>query len=237
MKSNSSLACSLALAAACALGCKSTQVASAPESNLPPLPRPTAVYVVDFELGAESIQHEDGLLSGRASPVGRVGQRLSGSTSDPAARARQLVALMSTSLVKELSKSGFNAVRLPPGLHVPTEGWLLRGIFTEVQEGNRLRRAMIGFGEGQTDIQVVANVQDLSQGPPKPLYEIATDTTSGNKPGAAPTLVLGPYGAAASFVMAGKDLDKNVKHTAASIAERMAKRIQQGAHPDTNASK
>jgi len=133
---------------------------------------------------------------------------------------------MSTSLVKDLSKAGFNAVRLPVDARMPTEGWLLRGVFTGVQEGNRLRRAMIGFGEGQTDIQVVANIQDLSKGPPKPLYEIATDAASGDKPGAAPTLVLGPYGAAVRFVMAGKDLDKNVKQTAAQIAERMASRVQ-----------
>ena len=56
---------------------------------------------------------------------------------------------------------------------------------------------------------------------------VATDATSGNKPGAAPTLVLGPYGAAARFVMAGQDLDKNVKQTAAEIARQMTKHIQQ----------
>jgi hypothetical protein len=136
------------------------------------------------------------------------------------------VDLMSNSLIKDLTKEGFNAIRLRSGVPYPAQGWLLRGIFTEVQEGNRLRRAMIGLGEGQTDIQVVANVQDLSLGAPKPLYEIATDAASGDKPGAAPTLVLGPYGAAARFVMAGKDLDKNVKQTAAQIALRMAKRVQ-----------
>ena len=109
---------------------------------------------------------------------------------------------------------------------VPAAGWLVRGVFTEVQEGNRLRRAMIGFGQGQTDIQVVTTVDDLSLGPPKPLYEIATDATSGDKPGAAPTLAFSPYGAAARFVMSGKDLEKNVKQTAAQIADRMAKHIQ-----------
>jgi hypothetical protein len=85
---------------------------------------------------------------------------------------------------------------------------------------------MIGFGEGQTDIQVIVNVQDLSKGTPKPLYEIATEAGSGNKPGAAPTLAFGSYGAAARFVMAKGDLDKNVKHTAAKIAEEMAARVQ-----------
>ncbi len=216
----------LTLAVICGLGCKSAEVTSQRDLAPPAKVKPAIVYVSDFELGAQTIKHEDGVLSGRAGPVGRIGGRLTGSSDNPAARARQLVDLMANSLLKELTKSGFQAVRLPPGTPIPGEGWLLRGVFTEVQEGNRLRRAMIGFGQGQTDLQVIANVCDLSQGPPKPLYEIATDAASGNKPGAAPTLVLGPYGAAARFVMSGKDLDKNVKQTAAQIAARMASRVQ-----------
>jgi hypothetical protein len=195
-------------------------------NNQPPLAKPTMVYVADFELWAQNIKSEESILSSRPGPVGRVGQRLSGTSSDPAARARQIVDLMANSLVKELSKAGFNAMRLPPGAAYAAQGWLLRGVFTEVDEGNRLRRAMIGFGEGQTEIQVVANVQDLSKGTPPPFYQVATDASSGSTPGAAPTLVLSPYGAAARFVMAKKDLDKNVKQTAAQIAARMAKRVE-----------
>ncbi len=216
----------LALAAICLLGCKTAKVTAERELAPPASSKPTAVYVADFELWAENVHHEGGILSGRIGPVGRVGERLYGGSGDPAVRARQLVELMANSLVKEITKAGFNAVRLPPGAPSPAEGWLLRGIFTGVQEGNRLRRAMIGFGQGQTDIQVIANVQDLSQGPAKPLYEIATDASSGDKPGAAPTLVLGPYGAAARFVLAGQDLEKNIRQTAAEIAARMAKRVQ-----------
>jgi hypothetical protein len=227
MKATASLGCLIAVAAVCGFGCKTAKVTSEQELAPPVSAKPTVVYVADFELWAQNIQHQEGILSGRIGPVGRVGDRLYGNSSDPAARARQLVDLMANSLVKDLTKAGFNAVRLPPGAPFPTEGWLLRGVFTEVQEGNRLRRAMIGFGQGQTDIQVVANVQDLSHGPPKPLYEVATDATSADTPGAAPTLVLGPYGAAARFVVAGRDLDTNVKQTAAQIAERMAKRVQQ----------
>ncbi len=88
---------------------------------------------------------------------------------------------------------------------------------------------MIGFGQGQTDVQVITAVDDLAKGQPKPLYEFATDASSGGAPGAAPTIVLGPYGAAARFVMAGQDLEKNVKQTAKEIAERLAARLQPGA--------
>ncbi len=214
------------LAITCGLGCKSAQVVSEHDYGQPALTKPSIVYVADFELWAQNIKQEQTLLSGLPGAAGRVGGRLSGSSSDPQVRARELVNLMAESLVKELTKAGFSARRLQPGAPFASEGWLLRGIFTAVDEGNRIRRAMIGFGEGQTDIQVIANVQDLSKGAPKPLYEIATDAASGDTPGAAPTLVLGPYGAAARFVMAGKDLNKNVKQTAAQIATRMAQRIQ-----------
>ena len=145
---------------------------------------------------------------------------------DPAARARGLVDLMANSLVKELSKSGLNASRVPERVPLATQGWLVRGVFTEVQEGNRLRRAMIGFGQGQTDVQVIATIHDLSLGKPKPLYEVATDASSGSKPGAAPTLIFSPYGAAARFVMAGKDLDRGAKQTAALIAEQVLLHIR-----------
>lgn len=216
----------LALASLVGPGCQTANVTAEVDHAPPSMAKPAAVYVTDFELGVQTIKHEEGPLGERPGPAGRVGARLSGASADPAARAQALVDLMANSLVKELAKAGFAARRLPPGAQVPAQGWLLRGLFTEVQEGNRLRRAMIGMGQGQTDIQVVATLDDLAQGTPKPLYEIATDANSGSAPGGAPTLVLGPYGAAARFVMAGHDLEKNVKQTAAQIATRIAQRVQ-----------
>ena len=197
-----------------------------PTSLSPRVARPSAIYVADFDLGLEAIKPTDSNLANRRGPVGRVGSRLSGTKGDPESRARELVDLMSKSLVKELTKAGFTANRLAPGTPLPTNGWLVRGVFTEVGEGNRLKRSMIGMGQGQTDVQVIANVHNLSDGPPQPMYELAADANSGSKVGAAPTLVLGPYGAAARFVMAGKDLDKNVKQTAKAMATRLAERVQ-----------
>ena len=217
-----------AVLAGCLLaGCNTAKVTSQRDLSPAPADKPAVIYVTDFELGAQNVQHEDGVLSGRPGPVGRVGNRLSRAPSDPAARARQLVNLMANSLVKDLSAAGFNARRLPPAAPFPVEGWLLQGAFTEVQEGNRLRRAMIGLGEGQTDLQVVVSMENLSKGPPKPLYEISTDATSGNKPGAAPLVAVNPYAAAARFVMSGQDLNKNVRHTASQIAAEISRRAEQ----------
>ena len=225
MKTLLSLAPALALAAICGPGCKSGQLAAQPDYGPATSGKPVVVYVTDFELGAQTIKPEEGLLaeSGR---LHNLTGGLIGKSADPAVRAQDIVNLMSDTLVKHLTHAGFAASRVPAGMPLPAQGWLVRGLFTEVAEGNRLRRAVIGFGQGQTDIQVVTRIDDLSQGVPKPLYEIAAGAASGSKPGAAPTLVLGPYGAAARYVMAGQDLEKNVKQTAAKIAEQMASHIR-----------
>jgi Domain of unknown function (DUF4410) len=218
----------IAVLAVCLLaGCNTAKVTSERDLSPAPAAKPEIIYVADFALGARNIQHEEGVLSGRPGPLGRASNRLYGTSADPEARARQMVDLMANSLVKDLSGAGFNARRLPPGAPMPAEGWLLQGVFTEVQEGNRLRRAMIGLGEGQTDVQVVVSMENLSKGPPKPLYEISTDANSSNKPGTAPVIALNPYAAAARFVMSGQDLNKNVRHTASQITAEIARRAQE----------
>jgi hypothetical protein len=217
----------LALAGFLLSGCNTAKVTSERDLSPAPTAKPELIYVADFELGAQNIQHQEGVLSGRPGPLGRAGNRLYGTESDPAARARQLVDLMANSLTKDLSSAGFNARRLAPGAALPVEGWLLQGVFTEVQEGNRLQRAMIGLGQGQTDLQVVVSMENLSKGTPKPLYEISTDASSGNKPGAAPVVAVNPYAAAARFVMSGQDLNKNVRNSASQIAAEISRRAQE----------
>ncbi len=225
----SHLAASALIFAACLLtGCESATATGVLKSAPADAANPVIICVADFELDVQNIQHEDGILFIRPGPIGRVSRRVSGESQDPEARARKLVELMAQSLVKELKQAGFAATRLSPHARLPASGWLVRGVFTEVQEGNRVRRAMIGFGAGQTDVQVVVGIDNLSQGAPQPLYELETEARSGKAPGAAPTLVLSPYGAAARFVMAGKDLEKNVKQTATQIAAQVKTRVGEG---------
>jgi hypothetical protein len=220
------VAVALNLLTGCQLNKKAT-VTGQHDYAAPATNRPTVIYVADYELPAWVIAHQEGLLSNRPGRVGQVANRLYGTSSDPETRARQLVALMSKSLLSDLSKAGFNAVRLPPDAPLPAQGWLLRGSFSLVQEGNRLQRSMVGMGQGQTDIQVLSCVNDLSQGQPRPLYDVATDANSGNKVGAAPTMAFGPYGAAVAFVRAGQDVEKNIKQTSSQIASQVKEHVQQ----------
>jgi hypothetical protein len=220
---------SASLALILLIGCQSQKAAVNGESEFGSAAAnpPAVVYVADFTLPPDIIKSDPGMLSGRSGPASRVGSRLSGSSDDRASRARQLVDLMAKSLVNDLAKAKIRAARLMPDSPVPTQGWLVRGEFSVVDEGNRLRRSVVGMGQGETDIQVRSCIDDLSQGPPGPMYQVTTDANSGKAVGGGATLAFGPYGAAVHFVKAGKDVEKNVKETASQIADLIVRRVAQ----------
>ncbi len=204
--------------------CNSAKVTR--QSDLGPMPasRPVVVYVSDFDLDVGEIQSQGlgsaiatgPLLGGLPRPLGLLPK-------DKESTAHDLVEEMANSLVEDLRKQGLNAQRLASDSNIPVDGWLLRGIFTQVDEGNRLRRAIIGFGAGKTELQVVTKLDDLSLGPPQPFYEVDTTASSGKMPGAIVTM--SPAAAAVKFVLAAGDLKRNTRDTAEQIAKSVAARV------------
>ena len=221
---------SLLLVAAIAVavaGCGSATIAGQRQIGADAASPPALVYVRDFELDAVNVRAQRGVLPPPppAPPgLGNVLPPLPGAALDPEVRARQVVDLMSKSLVSELTERGVAVRRLAPREPLPAEGWVVRGVFTTVHEGNQLQRAVIGFGAGKTDVQVLVSIDDLAVGAPKPIYELDTKADSGKLPGAVVTL--NPYVAAARFVLSGKDVDQSVKRTAEQIAEHTAQRLR-----------
>jgi hypothetical protein len=210
-------------------GCGTAKVTGRREISAMPATKPATIYVSDFDLDAADIKSQRGLLQPLPKLPGPLGDflpPLPGAAKDPQKLARKLVDEMSTSLVNDLNKAGLNARRLGRSDPIPASGWLVRGVFTDVNQGNQLTRAMIGLGTGKTDLHVLVDINDLGQGAPRPFYELNTKADSGRAPGAAPTIVLGPAGAAARFVIAGKDLDRNVKQTASKIAGEVVQRTR-----------
>jgi hypothetical protein len=132
--------------------------------------------------------------------------------------------MMSTAIVEDLAKRGITATRLPANTPFPKQGWLVRGIFTKIDEGNRVMRAVIGFGSGQTDLKVAISMDELSaERAPAPLYRVQTDAKSNKLPGAV--ITLNPYVATAEFVLGGHDLDRSTRATAEKIADEIATRV------------
>jgi hypothetical protein len=173
------------------------------------------VYVQDFTLDAEATtEQRSGIL-----PRPRLFRDLTGE--DPAAHARRVVDEMATALVKDLDAAGLPAERLPPGQALPAEGWLIRGVFTEIDPGSPLRRAVIGFGSGKTDMEVQVGVSDLATNPGQSFLLFGTVNDPSRLPGGAVTR--NPYVVAAKFVLAKGAPDRDVQRTAKAIADELVK--------------
>ena len=191
----------------------------------------TFVYVADFEIHAANIKIDASAPPTPPKAPGILGKVLPpppGAKKDPQALARELVDSMSAAIIKDLTKAGLTARRLPSGEPLPTAGWLVRGVFTNVNQGNQLERAVIGLGKGKTDVQVLVDIHDLSQGAPTQFQAMTNiaSASSGKLPGAAPMIERHPAAVAARFVIAGNDVNKNVKQTAAQIAEEVVERTK-----------
>jgi Domain of unknown function (DUF4410) len=132
---------------------------------------------------------------------------------------------MSKSIVSDLQKAGYKSQRLAAGDPKPETGAWVHGVFTQVDEGSRLQRAVIGFGSGEATMQLYATLTDLGR-PEQPLYETSADDASGKKPGAV--ITMNPYVAAAKFVMEKNAPEKTVKKTASEISEQIVQHLKDG---------
>jgi len=117
------------------------------------------VYVADFDLDVANVSPDSGpgqrvrrlrgLLPSGPGPLGQ--------DKNPQDHAKHIVDEMADALTEDLKKGGADARRSAPGQPLPAAGWQVRGVFLNVDDGNRLRRAMVGFGAGQNDIQVAVS--------------------------------------------------------------------------------
>ncbi|WP_433966607.1 DUF4410 domain-containing protein [Tunturiibacter gelidiferens] len=153
------------------------------QSSVAPQKSPTSfftkdmtVYVSDFELDAQDVQVDKGSAVGQLRP-GILERPRKKEQTDPAAQAKKLVDTLSQSLISDLQKAGYKAQRLGPDEPRPTAGAWVHGVFTQVDEGSRLHRAMIGFGSGQAKMDLFVTLTNLAS-PEKPLYESAEAGTS-----------------------------------------------------------
>jgi hypothetical protein len=184
------------------------------------------VYVRDFELDAQNVQVDKG-AGGQVRP-GLIERPSKREQTDPEAQAKKLVDTMSKSLVDDLHKAGYKAQRLGPSDPAPSSGALVTGVFTEVDEGNRMHRALIGFGSGGVKMDLYVTMSDLAS-PQKSLYNQAQEDSSSKRPGAA--ITLNPYVAAAKFVMEKNAPEKTVKKTASEISAEVVKHLKEHETP------
>lgn len=202
------------------------QTKVAKSAALSPADRDKVIYVADFELDPENFHQDKGGITGKGYLLPAPPKNLRRKQQDRATAANNLIQLMSDSLVTDLRKSGLNARRISSTEARPTEGLLLSGIFTELSEGNQMRRALLGFGAGRAKMELYIMLADASSGG-TPLYETSAEKSKGKYPGAM--IALNPYAGAAGFVakfgMTKNAPEKMVKKTASNIAAELTKQL------------
>ncbi len=156
------------------------------------IPRPREVLVYGFTIDPNTIQLDAGVRA-------RL-EALNGAPDPQAERAHlayQVTSTISETLVDAINRMGLPAIAVAPDAAPAPGDVLIQGQIVRVTAGNSTRRAIIGFGAGESE--VFADVQVLRAGPggyTEPLQSYDANANSGRTPG----LGLGVASAAAGHV-------------------------------------
>jgi Domain of unknown function (DUF4410) len=177
----------LALAVAACAGASATQeYQAAPTIGA----RPTQIVVYPFAVEASEVTLNQSIIQ-------RAYRNLSGENQG----AQQLQVARDTAhnvclqVASGLAKKGYTSVCQERGVPISGDNVLIvDGEFTDINEGNRLRRTIIGFGAGASTLDTSVHVYQRSGGAPQQVLAFNTHADSGKMPGA---VVMGPAGVAA----------------------------------------
>jgi uncharacterized protein DUF4410 len=198
--------------------------------------RSKIIYVTDFELdSAAGNANPDTARAAGGAPQAIASAPPTGTSpkaNASAAQAHHLVKLMSDNLLKDFAKSGYTAKLLHPNDPRPDDGFLITGIFAQVGDDNRLRRAVIGSGQIAETLQLYVAAKDLAHFTP-PLYtEDPAHAASSANPGAI--IEVNPNADAVRYAIEAGITDKDIKQTAQHITTDLVKRITAAAKSETD---
>ncbi len=184
--SNRNLAQILAiiLTAVCIGACARTVVRPETEMLNFRLPRPQQIVVYDFAVtDAEATENQE--------PIKKEVNETSGTSGGEREQGmeRQVARALAEELVRGLRDLGFAVERKPRGTPIGSRQLLIDGIFLDVDEGNRLKRLVIGFGVGASKVDTEVHVQYGTEH--RKLLDFNTHADSGKMPGAAATMGAG----------------------------------------------
>jgi Domain of unknown function (DUF4410) len=128
-------------------------------------------------------------------------------------------------VVSDLTANGYNAVCAPRGTYVAGGNILIvDGALTNISEGNRLRRLVIGFGAGSSTLDSNVSMYQRIGGNLNQVLAFSTHADSGKMPGAA---VMAPVGVAAgggAAAIAGTNVAMGGAKTYGSSTSNLAKK-------------
>ena len=185
------------------VGCAGAQVTQ--QSSAAPISttQPSAVVIYPFAASASDVSLNSSIF--------QVAYRNMTDANQDAQQleiAHQTAQNICVRVAANLTQKGITTTCLQRG--IPPTGnnvLILDGEFTDISEGNRLRRMVIGLGAGASKVDTVVQViQKTNQGSTE-IIDFATSADSGYMPGAG---ITGPAGAAAGGAAAAASLGVNI---------------------------
>ena len=172
------------LGTGCLVACARTVVR--PESGMVDfgLPRPERIVVYDFAVTEDEVREGQG-------PVKKMLNETRSSSEEDREReiGRHVANVLAEELVQGLRDLGFTVEWKPRGTPIGGHELLIDGEFLDVDEGNRLRRLVIGFGIGASRVDTEVDVYHGAGR--RKLLDFRTHSDSGMMPGAAATMGAG----------------------------------------------
>lgn len=207
-------------------GCAQTDVRTSNEIASSGLPRPQQVLIYNFAVSPADVQQNSSIFARLKRNIGNSNQ-----TAEQIQLGREVADALATELTQKIAAMGLNPKRAIANMPVPPGSIVITGQFVNIDEGNRLRRNVIGLGLGESSID--AEVSLLAPGPSgyTELAAFEAHADSGNMPGAA---VMGPAGVAAgagTAAVVGTNVaisgGKSYKSASAQQAKKIADKISE----------
>jgi hypothetical protein len=212
-------------------GCASTQVTQQTPVSNPGLPRPNRIWVYNFVADPADMPAD-------ASIKGDISTPTTPPSPEDIAEGRRLGALIAQNLVGDLNQMGMTAVQAGPGATPHVGDGVIRGYLVSVQSGGMVKRFVIGFGAGTSEMDTVVEGYAVT---PEGWRKLGSGTlsSSGNKmPGmVAPAALAIATGNPIGLIVVGgmkvygeasgrNALEGRAKATADAISEQLKIRFQ-----------
>lgn len=207
-----------------AMGCASAGVTpKAGTADLSMLPRPGVIMVFDFAVRADDV-----MVDALGAEFMSEGEILTEEEQTARATARSF----SQALVEQLRKAGINAQHANDGDVPPMHAILIKGQFITINKGSRLKRMVIGFGAGSSELRARVQVYQATQHGLRRIVEAEAEATGSKTPGMAVPVAGGAAMgsvATSAIISGGMNIARETRGAMNPDAERMAKKIAERA--------
>jgi hypothetical protein len=188
------------------------------------LPQPGVLLVYDFAVTPDDVVEDT---------LGSEFGRSTSPSSKEVEQARQVAASLSTQLVSKLLERGINAARATDARVPPVNAMVLKGEFVSIDKGSRVKRMVIGFGAGSSELRVQARVYQATPYGLRRIARAEAKATGSKMPGMAVPVGGGAAvgSAATSAVISGgmnitKEVRGGMDADAGRLADEIAKRAE-----------